>query len=161
MAVDRFRYSAEAPQTPHVEPDVQQAAVDENASQEPPPLATDSKRAVVCSPMHKVRPGRIVEHGNACQQHGDEHGNVDAENPLSYNHRAGFLPEPRRRFDSLSRNILPALRSFMLLAPLTFPAEAKGWKLTAALFAICHEGLKAVRGAVWKAPSHRESTLPI
>jgi hypothetical protein len=88
--------------------------------------------------MYQVLTRRIVEHGNARQQHGDENGNVNPENSLRYDHRAGFLSEPRRGFDSLSRNILPSLRSFMLLAPLTFPAESKGWKLTAALSAICH-----------------------
>jgi hypothetical protein len=47
---------------------------------------------------------------------------------------------PRRGLDSLNGNIFAALRSFMLHAPLAkLLTEAEGWKLTAALNAICHE----------------------
>jgi len=50
-----------------------------------------------------------------------------------------LLPHPWRGFDSLNGGILAALRSFMLHAPLAKPpAESEGWKLTAALNAICH-----------------------
>ena len=142
MAVDRFRNSAQAPQTPHVKPDVQQAAVNENASQQPPPLATDGKRPEIGSPMYEVLNRRIVEHRNARQCHGGEHRNIDAENGLSDRHRTRPLPHPRRRFDSLDGRILAAFRSLILHAPLAkLLAEAEPWKLTTTLHAISHERL--------------------
>jgi len=182
MAVDRFRYSAQAPQTPHVEADVQQSAVYENASQQPPPLAADGKRPEIGSPMYEVLTRRIVKHRNARQCHGGEHRNVDAENGLSDRHRAGLLPHPRRRFDSLDGGILAAFRSLILNAPLAkLLAEAEPWKLTTALHAICHgkigeepgappgrqtaakllDGRDARPSLLREASSCRESTLPI
>jgi hypothetical protein len=80
---------------------------------------------------------------------------------LRHDHRTGLLAQPGRGLDTLDLDIFSALRSFVLLAPLTFFAEAEGWKLTAALCAIWHEKLKVVRGADCQAAGRRESTLPI
>ena len=139
VAVDRFRQSAEAPETPHVEADVQQAAVNENASQQPPPLATDGQGPKICSPAHKILARRIVEHRNARQCHGDEHRNIDAKDCLRDRHRTGLRPQPGRGFNSLDGGTLAALRRLMLHAPLAkLLAETESWKLTTALNASCH-----------------------
>jgi hypothetical protein len=50
-----------------------------------------------------------------------------------------LLARPRRGFDLLKGDIFSALRSFVLLAPPALSAQVKGWKLTTALHAICHE----------------------
>jgi hypothetical protein len=84
---------------------------------------------------------------NASQDHGDEHGNIDAENSLSDRHRTGLLPHPGRRLYSLDGGVFAALRGFMLHAPLAkLPPEGEGWKLTTALNAICHERLDRAAG---------------
>jgi hypothetical protein len=117
--------------------------MNENASQQPPPLATNGKRPKIGSPAHEILTRGIVEHRNASQCHGDKHRNIDAENGLRNRHRTGLRPHPWRGFDALDRRILAALRSFMLHAPLAkLPAEGEGWKLTTTLSAICHQRLE-------------------
>src|SRR5450631_3131721 len=178
MVINRLGDSAQPPQTPHIEPDVDDADVYENTAQQPPPLAANCVGAVICSPMPQL--GRCWRgERDAGQCHGDEHRNINPKNGLSDHHRTGLLPLPGRRFDSLDGRILATLCRFMLHAPLTkLLAEGEGWKLTTALNAICHveERSKPARpliadyhdvggapGVPARSPraSNRESTLPI
>jgi hypothetical protein len=99
------------------------------------------ERAVIRSPMPQLPHGWLGD-GNAGQYHGDEDCDIDTENGLRHDHRIGLPLHPGGRFDALEGRILAALRRFMLHAPLAdLSAESKGWKLTTALHAICHERL--------------------
>jgi len=76
MAVDRFGEPAEVPQAPHIKRDVQQAGMNKDRGQQPVPLAIDGIGSVVYTPVHEILPAW------ASQCHGDEHGDIDAENGL-------------------------------------------------------------------------------
>jgi hypothetical protein len=134
----RLGQFAQSPQTPHIEGDMSDADVNEDASQQAPPLAPDGQRAKICPPMHEIGTRRREE-GNSSERHAQEDSHVDAENGVGDNHRTGLRPRPGRGFHPLDGHIFATLRRFVLHAPRAkLLAEAETRKLTTALGAICH-----------------------
>ncbi len=139
--VERFAQRAQVPQAPHVEGDVDDAAVNEDAGQQPPPFAGEGVGTVVSAPAHEVQAGE-THHGRSGERHAKKDGQVDAEDNLRHPDGGCTGTDPWSGHDGLPGVFgdFAALVGFVLLAPLAdFLAEGKAGKLAATADAVGHD----------------------
>src|SRR5882757_8262777 len=140
VTVQRFGERAQIPQAPHVESDVNDADMHEDAGEQPPPLGGESERSPVRSPIHDLLRGWI-RNRNTGQRHPQEHGHIDSEQNLCNHHGTRLPPKPGRRFYALDRffRFQPPLGSFVLNTPGTdLLPKRKGRKVAPAFDTIRH-----------------------
>ena len=147
-SVERFGELAQIPEAPHIESDVQQASVNEDAGEQPPPFARHGEYANVGSPMENLHVGKALhwidegERSSRGEDHPKKYGGVDAEDDLSEVDGRFAAADPGVAHDGLARVLdnFSALVGFVLHAPLAdFLAEGKAGKLASTSNAICHE----------------------
>src|ERR1700733_5727935 len=146
--VKRFAELTEIPQTPHVEGDVDDSAVNEDVSEQTPPFSGKCERAYVGTPFNKLRIREChdsgLRHVGIYQQigrHAEEYEDVDTEDDLGEADGGFTAADPRGGHDTLWSVVgeFAALRRFVLHAPLAdFLAEGKAGKLAATSNAVCH-----------------------
>src|ERR1039458_470796 len=159
-SVERFAKRAQIPQAPHVEGDVDDAAVNEHIGQQPPPFSRERERAHVGAPLNTLW-NRELHDGGTGERHAQEYRGIDAEDYLSEADAGFAVPNPGRGHDALRCVVadFAALRGFVLHAPLAdLLAKGQAGKLTATSNAVCHGFYKRV-SAVWRASEGVKRTV--
>src|SRR5437879_3408629 len=147
-SIERFAELAQIPKAPHVEGDVEQAAMFEDVGKQPPPFSRERERAHVCSPVHESAAGK-VHNGGTRKHHPHEHCSIEAKDYLSDADGRFAAADPWPTDDWLWRIVgqFAALRGFVLQTPLAhLLAEGETGKLAATSNAVCHGLNKSVSG---------------
>src|ERR1035438_9159004 len=97
-SVERFSEHAEIPQAPHIEGDVNDAAVNEDTSEQAPPFTRERERAPVRSPPDGLL-GREVHDGGTGESHSQKHCDIDAKDYLGEADGGLAATDPRRGHD--------------------------------------------------------------
>src|SRR5262249_16765879 len=149
IAIERFGEGAKIPETPHVEGDVNESAVEKHVGDEPPGLTTEGERAEIRSPLDQELRGGVGD-GRTGPDHGKKDDDVDGKEEIVEGAAERLRALPGCRHDALVVFVLglAALDGFVLHTPLAEFSPDRESDFASAALALCHERRSSIENCL-------------